>query len=154
MNSDKQNHGKPLLTFSIGAYNQEPFIRQAVAGAFAQTYSPLQIILSDDCSSDRTFEIMAEMAAAYRGPHEVVLNRNPKNRGLVAHVNRVVELMRGELLVVSAGDDISLPHRTTAVWEAWEATGRKAFSVHSQVIHIDESYVPGSVETPAAVPAS
>jgi glycosyltransferase involved in cell wall biosynthesis len=154
MNRITETGGKPLLTFSIGAYNQEPFIRQAVAGAFAQTYSPLQIILSDDCSSDRTFEIMAEMAAAYRGPHEVVLNRNPKNSGLVAHVNRVVQLMRGELLVVSAGDDISLPHRTMAVWQAWEATGRKAFSVHSQVIHIDESYQPGAVETPTAVPAS
>src|SRR5258708_29983030 len=123
MNRNTETDGKPLLTFSIGAYNQEPFIRQAVLGAFAQTYSPLQIILSDDCSSDRTFDIMAEMAAAYRGPHEVVLNRNPKNVGLVAHINRVVQLTRGELLVVSAGDDISLPHRTTATWESWEATG-------------------------------
>ncbi|MDB6111216.1 MAG: putative glycosyltransferase EpsE [Pedosphaera sp.] len=153
MNRDKQNDGKPLLTFSIGAYNQEAFIRQAVEGAFAQTYSPLQIILSDDCSKDRTFEIMAEMAAAYRGSHEVVLNRNPKNVGLVAHVNRLVQLMRGELLVVSAGDDISLPNRTSTVFEAWEASGRRAFGVHSTVIHIDEAYQPGPAEPPTPVPA-
>lgn len=133
---------RPLVTFSIGAFNQERFIRQAVEAAFAQTYSPLQIILSDDCSQDRTFEIMGEMAAAYRGPHEVVLNRNQKNLGLVPHVNRELQIMRGELIVMCAGDDISAPNRTEAIWEAWEASGRKAHCIHSQVTHIDATYVP------------
>ena len=70
---------KPLITFALFAYNQERFIREAVEGAFSQTYSPLEIILSDDCSPDRTFEIMKEMAAEYTGPHTIVLNRNEKN---------------------------------------------------------------------------
>lgn len=56
---------RPLVTFALFAYNQEKYIREAVDGAFSQTYEPLEIILSDDCSSDRTFEIMQEMAAAY-----------------------------------------------------------------------------------------
>jgi len=48
---------KPLITFALFAYNQERFIREAVQGAFSQTYSPLEIIMSDDCSKDRTFDI-------------------------------------------------------------------------------------------------
>ena len=64
---------RPLICFGLLAYNQEPFIREAVEGALAQTYAPLEIILSDDCSTDRTFEIMQETVAAYRGPHKVVL---------------------------------------------------------------------------------
>jgi len=40
---------RPLLTFALFGYNQEQYIREAVEGAFAQTYSPLEIILSDDC---------------------------------------------------------------------------------------------------------
>jgi len=103
---------KPLLTFCVGAYNHERFIEKAVEGAFAQTYSPLQILLSDDCSSDKTFEIMSAMAAAYRGPHKIILNRNDRNLGLAGHVNRAAELMGGELLILSAGDDISLAHRS------------------------------------------
>ena len=51
---------RPLVTFALFAYNQEEFIREAVEGAFAQTYEPLEIILSDDCSSDRTYEIIQE----------------------------------------------------------------------------------------------
>lgn len=144
---------KPLLSFIIGAYRHERFIRQAVEGAFAQTYSPLQIILSDDGSDDRTFDIMSEMAAAYRGRHEIVLNRNPKNLGLSGHVNRAVQLAKGELLIFSAGDDISLPYRAASCWEAWEATGRKAFGIHGTITNIDETYQPEAGKEWAGVPS-
>ncbi len=103
---------RPLVTFAVFAYNQEKYIREAVEGAFAQTYSPLEIILSDDCSSDRTFEIMEEMARAYRGPHRVVVRRNRVNFGTLGHVLAVARQAVGRFLVVAAGDDISLAERT------------------------------------------
>src|SRR3954469_13971939 len=111
---------KPLLTFTIAAFNQEAFIREAVEGAFCQTYSPLEIVLSDDCSRDRTFEIMQEMAAGYRGLHRLILNRNPSQLSIGGHVNRVVELSKGELIIGAAGDDVSLPDRTQTAFETWE----------------------------------
>ncbi len=51
--------------------------RALPAGVAGRSCDPrsLQIILSDDCSEDRSFAIMREMAAAYRGPHTVELNR-------------------------------------------------------------------------------
>ncbi len=102
---------RPLVTFALFAYNQERFIREAVQGAFAQTYEPLEIILSDDCSTDRTFEIMQEMAAAYDGRHRVVVNRTRSNAGVLAHVIDTCRLAQGEIIVVAAGDDISYPER-------------------------------------------
>lgn len=114
----------PLISFVILAYNQERFIRRAVEGAFAQTYSPLEIIISDDCSSDSTFEIIEEMALAYSGPHRIVLNRNIKNMGLGMHFNRVMELSNGEIIIAAAGDDISLPHRTERSLQIFHANHR------------------------------
>lgn len=102
---------RPLVTFALFAYNQEDYIREAVEGAFSQTYEPLEIILSDDCSTDRTFEIMQEMAAAYEGPHEVRVRRNEVNLGVVQHVYLRCTEARGEIIIVAAGDDISLPER-------------------------------------------
>jgi glycosyltransferase involved in cell wall biosynthesis len=102
---------RPLATFALFSYNQEKYIREAIEGAFSQTYSPLEIILSDDGSADGTFRIMEEMAAGYSGPHTVILNRNPVNRGLIAHINHVIPMARGEWIVMAAGDDISLPAR-------------------------------------------
>jgi glycosyltransferase involved in cell wall biosynthesis len=129
----------PLLTFLVIAFNQEHFVREAVEAAFAQTYSPLEVMLSDDCSSDGTFEVMRRMAAEYHGPHRVVLNRNRIHRSLGGHLNEAVAMSRGELIIGAAGDDISLPHRTLAIYEAWEKSGRTATSIHSDYVQIDHN---------------
>jgi glycosyltransferase involved in cell wall biosynthesis len=128
---------RPLITFLVVAYRQEQFIREALAGALAQTYAPLEIILSDDCSPDRTFEIIQEMAAAYHGSHTLVLNRNDRNLGLGSHINRLMELARGEYIVVAAGDDISLPERTEQICGEFTASGRKAMAVFSDLTEMD-----------------
>lgn len=120
--------GRPLLTFALFAYNQEKYIREAIEGAFSQTYEPLEIILSDDCSSDQTFEIMQEMVAGYAGPHNIVLNQNKKNLGLIGHVNFISRLSKSEYIIAAAGDDISKPTRA-------EVVSREILKSHPSLIH-------------------
>lgn len=124
---------RPLVTFALFAYNQEKYIREAVEGAFSQTYEPLEIILSDDCSSDRTFEIMQEMAAEYKGPHRIILNHNAINHGTALHASVVANKACGDLIIVAAGDDISLPERTAMVVDAWVKHGKPAGVIHSRM---------------------
>lgn len=128
---------RPLVTFALFAYNQEKYIREAVEGAFSQTYSPLEIILSDDCSTDRTFEIMEEIAKDYRGSHRVVVRRGSTNAGVVSHVLQVSHAASGKLMVMAAGDDISYSHRVSAIVELWIATD--ADCINSAYDEIDES---------------
>ena len=52
---------KPLVTFALFAYNQEKLITAAVEAAFAQTYQPLEIIISDDESSDKTYDTILSL---------------------------------------------------------------------------------------------
>lgn len=127
---------KPLISFALSAYNQEHFIREAVDGALSQTYSPLEIIILDDSSMDRSFEVIQEMAAAYRGPHSLHVFRNPINLGIGGSVSRAMELCRGEFVVFAAGDDISMPNRTGVIYQAWEESGRRAKSIFSSHINI------------------
>ncbi|MCC9656525.1 glycosyltransferase family 2 protein [Rhodopirellula halodulae] len=136
-NIDHSPGTQPLVTFALFAYNQEQYIEQAIAGAFAQTYENLEIILSDDDSSDRTYQIMCDAANSYSGPHRVVLNKNLQNSGIGAHVNRLMELAHGELVVVAAGDDISLPQRTSKIVECWMQNDQRPMSIHSACIRID-----------------
>ena len=56
------NDKKPLVTVALFAYNSEELVGDAVESLLAQTYSPLEIILSDDCSTDGTFEVMRRLA--------------------------------------------------------------------------------------------
>ncbi len=115
----------PKVTLIICSYNQEAYIREAVEGAFAQTYSPIEIIISDDSSTDNTFQIIEEMVARYTGCNTVIVNQNEKNLGLIDHVNKVFGMATGDLIIGSAGDDISLPERVeTMVRLYMEREGR------------------------------
>lgn len=114
---------KPLVTFSLFAYNQEKYIREAVEAAFAQTYEPLEIILSDDCSTDNTFSIMNMLARAYVGPHKIIVRQTEKNIGTLAHVVDVANISKGAIIVLAAGDDISKPERTKCLVGHWIRTG-------------------------------
>ena len=132
---------RPLITFAVSAYNQVRFIRDAIEGAFSQTYSPLEIILSDDSSTDGSFAVMQEMASNYSGPHRVILNRNDRNLGFCGHINRMMELTSGELVITAQGDDISMPERAEFIRKAWEYSGRSVTSIYSDYFVIDETGV-------------
>jgi len=109
---------KPLISYVVTTYNIEKYVEESVKCAFSQTYSPLEIILSDDCSTDRTFDIMQEMAKMYCGPHKIVLNRNEKNLGITKHMNKAyLELASGEIIIAAHGDDLSKPERTEKSYE-------------------------------------
>lgn len=122
-------------SFVLLSYNQQKFIAEAVNAALAQEGPLIEIVLSDDCSTDKTYEIMKEIVANYRGPHRVVLNRNNTNIGVVAHIRKANAMSTGDVLIAASGDDISLPDRSRRIIEAFEATN--AWLVHSHAICID-----------------
>jgi glycosyltransferase involved in cell wall biosynthesis len=128
---------RPLASVLLMAYNQQSSVRAAIEGALAQTYQPLEIIVSDDASTDGTFEAMRQAVADYRGPHTVRLNRNPANLGIGAHISRLVALSHGEMLFVAAGDDVSLPQRCEQVMQAWLAQDQRPDLIAAAMIDID-----------------
>ncbi len=129
----------PRVTFALFTFKQRAWAAEAVKAALAQTWPNLELIISDDHSPDGTFQEIERAVAGYAGPHTLILNRNEKNLGLIAHVNKVNAMATGEFIVVAAGDDISVPERTTVLTRAWLAKGRPMGSLHSAVTCIDES---------------
>jgi glycosyltransferase involved in cell wall biosynthesis len=124
---------RPRVTMVVLTFNQERLVEHAVAAALAQTYSPLVIVFSDDASSDGTFAVIERLCAAYRGPHEVRCVRNPVNLGISKHVNRINEIAEGDLIVLAAGDDVSVPRRVERLVECWLQGGRRAHYLCSPV---------------------
>ncbi|WFM69998.1 glycosyltransferase family 2 protein [Halomonas sp. CKK8] len=128
---------RPLVTFALFAYNQEEYIREAIEGAFSQTYEPLEIILSDDCSTDRTYEIMQEMAANYVGPHKLRVRRNDINQGLANHINVLLENASGEYISWIGGDDVALQNKVEELIRPI-LYDEEVVGVHSPFIEINE----------------
>lgn len=137
--SGTESEARPLATMLLLAYQQQATIDAAIRGALAQTYSPLEIVISDDASTDATWAAIERAVAGYGGPHRLILNRNPANLGIGAHLNRMVGLSHGELLFVAAGDDVSLPQRCERVVEAWLAAQRRPDLISSPVIDLDDA---------------
>lgn len=130
-----------LVSFILLAYNQQQFVAEAIRGALAQTYQPLEIVISDDCSTDGTFDVIKAEVNAYRGPHQVIAMQMPRNMGIGEHVNQAFAKCSGRLVVGGAGDDISLPKRVETVVAKWNEGGRKAKSIYSAYRECDQGGV-------------
>jgi glycosyltransferase involved in cell wall biosynthesis len=126
-----------LVSFVVCAYKQEEYIEEAILSAFAQTYEPLEIIISDDCSPDRTFDVIQKTLSAHSCKHKVITNRNQVNLGLAGNLNQAFALARGELVVIQAGDDSSVPERTSELATAYRSRMPRPDLVFSNVLFVD-----------------
>lgn len=125
----------PSATILLLAYKSEHTIAEAIAGALAQTL-PCEIIISDDASDDRGYDIAREIAGKYSGPHRLIVRRNDHNQGLCEHINTVAKLARGAVLVFMAGDDVSSPARVEAQLSVFAAMPQ-VYVVGSTVDDVD-----------------
>lgn len=100
--SDAPGRPWPRISVLVPTYNQAGFLEEAVASVLAQDYPDLEIVISDDASSDTTPEVTARLA---RDPR-VKSYRNAHNLGRVANYRHLLEdLATGEWVLVLDGDD-------------------------------------------------
>ena len=127
----------PDVTYVLLSYKQERFIEKAVLSALSQDYPNLNIIISDDNSQDNTFRLAQRLVNAYSGKHVVRCRKNDSNLGLTEHLNLLMTEVKSELVVVAAGDDISLSNRVSRIVEAYLGTD-KPMLLSSTAYRIDE----------------
>ena len=93
----------------IVTYNQEQFINETLSSAVGQDYKNLEVVVSDDGSSDGTPIIINEYAKRY--PLRVKAITNDKQLGITGNCNRALLQCTGDLIALQGGDDILLPDK-------------------------------------------
>ncbi|CQR74713.1 glycosyltransferase family 2 protein [Sporomusa ovata] len=93
----------------MGVYNCESTLEESIESIINQTYNNWELIICDDGSSDRTYDIAQNYAFDY--PNKIKLIKNETNLHLAAALNRCLEYATGEYVARMDGDDISLPER-------------------------------------------
>lgn len=111
----------PLVSCIILTYNQEGSVAEAVLSALGQTYGSLEILVSDDSSTDGTWEILQAIKREYGGPHRLIIRRNEQNLGIARHASLLFGLCQGEFVCGIGGDDIALSHWVATLVSAWQA---------------------------------
>jgi glycosyltransferase involved in cell wall biosynthesis len=100
--------GAPLVSILVPVFNVERYVSQALESIARQTYSNLQVIVVDDCSTDGTREIVEQFCQRDK---RFQLIRNPTNLRIVKALNKALEHARGAFIARCDGDDVMAPDR-------------------------------------------
>jgi len=95
--------GNDLVSVVIPAFNSERFLADAIASVHDQTYTNTEVIVVDDGSTDRTFEIADQISG-------VQVLQQP-NGGIGAARNAGIQQCRGKLLAFLDSDDLWVPDK-------------------------------------------
>jgi glycosyltransferase involved in cell wall biosynthesis len=98
----------PKVSVVIPVYNTEKYIGEAIEGILNQTYKDFELILVNDCSTDRTLEILKEYQ---KKDNRIKILTNEKNLKVSATTNRGIKEAKGEYIVKQDADDWSYPDR-------------------------------------------
>lgn len=98
----------PKISVLMPAYNTEKYIAEAIESILNQTFKDFEFIIIDDCSIDRTWEIIQEYASK---DDRIVALRNKKNLKLSGTLNKGIKIARGDYIARMDADDISFPNR-------------------------------------------
>ena len=118
----------PKVSLCIFSYNQEEYIEDAIKGAMSQNYENMEIIVSDDNSTDGTRNVISNLKKKYQ---KLIVNFNDKNIGIAAHVEYVANyIATGDLIILNAGDDVSKSNRCKAISDVWVENNRPSLIMH------------------------
>lgn len=113
------------VSFIVPCRDKAKFVGDTVKSVLAQTYSPMEIVLSDQGSVDGSFEIMSELAAKYNGANTVRVLQCPDTElkgmaGLNRHLNWLHTQITGDLVIMCSADDLNHPDRALKTVEAFK----------------------------------
>lgn len=103
---------KPLFTIIIPVYNCERYIEKSIHSALNQTYDNKQIIVIDDCSDDKTVDVIMQLLDKIdRSKHIFSFIQNPQNIGKFKSINNVLKNITTDYFLILDGDDYLINKR-------------------------------------------
>jgi glycosyltransferase involved in cell wall biosynthesis len=103
---DKVFDEKKLVSICLASYNQEKYIDECLNSILQQSYSNIEILISDDCSNDNTFEKIRKIFFKNKSRFKIKIFRQNKNIGISKNFNFLYKRASGDYLVFFGGDDI------------------------------------------------
>jgi Predicted glycosyltransferases len=100
------NEMKPLVSIIMPVYNAQQYIEETLMSVLNQTYTEFEVIIVDDCSQDKSMDMVRRMADS-----RFVILENNRNCGIAFSRNRAIRKSKGKYIAILDNDDIALPDR-------------------------------------------
>lgn len=114
--------GLPRVTVAMVTYNSERYVAEAIDSVLSQEYQDFELLICDDCSTDRTWQIINEFS-----DRRIRAIRNDSNIGEYPNRNQALHLARGGYIIFIDGDDYIYPHGLGFMVKMIEQFPRAAF---------------------------
>src|SRR5438046_2702713 len=95
----------PLVTVAMVTHNSEKYVAEAIESVLAQDFRNFELLICDDCSTDRTWELIKRYS-----DRRIRAIRNETNLGEYPNRNKALYLARGRYFMFIDGDDYIYPH--------------------------------------------
>lgn len=122
MNGREQKN-RPLVSIGMPVYNGERYIRQAIESLLAQTYSNLELVISDNASTDSTLDVCREIA---RRDNRVTVMDSALNRGQIRNFRKAFHATTGKYFAWAGDHDLWHPE--------WVESHVEVFENHPEVV--------------------
>ena len=96
-----------LVSVIMSVHNNEATVNTAIESILGQSYKNIELIITDDCSSDNSLSIIKK----YLDKKNVKLIENSENKGLTKSLNSMIKVAQGKFIARQDADDISLYNR-------------------------------------------
>jgi glycosyltransferase involved in cell wall biosynthesis len=131
---------QPIITVIMANYNGSAYLTEAIASVQKQTLKNIEIIVSDDASSDDSIEIVERLMA---DDPRIRLLRSDTNKGPASARNRGLELARGKWIAIVDSDDLIHPTRFDTLINL--AVGAQADIVADDLLIFNSAQAPTTV---------
>lgn len=103
-------NNQPLVSVPVITYNSAKFVLETLESIKAQTYQNIELVISDDCSTDNTVQICRDWVEKNKSRFvRTHIIESHENTGISANLNRAEKACVGEWIKGIAGDDLLLP---------------------------------------------
>ena len=132
-----QLHEHDLISIIVPSFNREDTILRALNSVINQTYSNLEIIVVDDCSSDKTVPLIKSLMETEPRLQLVI---NPENQGPNYTRNRGIGHATGRYLSFLDSDDEWYPETIEILWKKIKTTSERVGVVYPGLLSITNAY--------------
>jgi len=130
----------PLVTIICLSYNHEKFVVETLNSVVNQNYSPIELIIVDDCSSDATKSIIEDWLLSHS---DVRFIANEVNLGNTKSFNNALKIAKGNYIIDLAADDLLMPNGIQMQMKAFQKSTYKNLGIvygNAEIINENGSF--------------
>jgi len=124
---------KPLISVIIACYNAENYLSECLDSLINQTYTNIEIIVCDDCSTDNSTKILDKYCLK---DNRIIKIVNSQNYYQAYSRNRCISISKGDYIIIQDADDMSSKNRIEILVEKIRTTPKVDF-ISSDMLKMD-----------------